>query len=135
MPELDDGVDGSGTSTAGAGLDATRPNLGAAGSAELTDELADLITATSGVLRIEPTLRGAVHAWRSGDDDEAAQHLEVTARGRMVDVSVHLAVSSDQQARLLAHRLRERLQEHLRGRGLEAGTVEISILVIEPAVS
>ena len=40
-----------------------------------------------------------------------------------------------QQARLLAHRLRERLRAHLTGRGLEPGSVEISILVIEPTTS
>ena len=100
---------------------------------ELGVALAELVLASAGVLRIEPTLRGAVHAWRSGDADEPARHLELTARGRIVDVSVHLAVAADHQARLLAHRLRERLRDHLAGRGLEPGTVEISILVIKPA--
>lgn len=99
---------------------------------ELGDTLADLVVTTVGVLRIEPTLRGAVNAWRSGDGDDPARHLELTVRGRIVDVGVHVAVAADHQARLLAHRLRERLREHLVGRGLEPGTVEISILVIEP---
>lgn len=101
---------------------------------ELGNALVDLVTASTGVLRIEPTLRGAVHAWRSGEGDDPAQHLELTVRGRIVDVGVHLAITADHQARLLAHRLRERLREHLVGRGLEPGTVEISILVIEPSV-
>ncbi len=101
----------------------------------LADALAGIVTATSGVLRIEPTLRGAVQAWRSGDGDDPAQHLQLTVRGRMVDVAVHVAVTADHQARLLAHRLRERLQVHLTDQGLVPGTVEISILVIEPALS
>lgn len=99
----------------------------------LADALGGIVTATSGVLRIEPTLRGAVQAWRSGDGDEPAQHLQLTVRGTMVDVAVHVAVAADHQARLLAHRLRERLRVHLTDRGLVPGTVEISILVIEPA--
>ena len=102
---------------------------------ELGEALADIVTQTSGVLRIEPTLRGAVQAWRSREGDDPAQHLELTVRGRIVDVGVHVAVTTDQQARLLAHRLRERLRAHLTGRGLEPGSVEISILVIEPTTS
>ena len=101
----------------------------------LADALAGIVTATSGVMRIEPTLRGAVQAWRSGDGDDPAQHLQLTVRGTMVDVAVHVAVTADQQARLLAHRLRDRLRVHLTDQGLVPGTVEISILVIEPTLS
>lgn len=129
MPELDavGGPDAAGADAVGLG------GVADVDTEELGDALADLVKTTAGVLRIEPTLRGAVNAWRSGDGDDPAQHLELTVRGRIVDVGVHLAVTADHQARLLAHRLRERLREHLVGQGLEPGTVEISILVIEPS--
>lgn len=48
-------------------------------------------------------------------------------------MAVNVAVRSDHQARLLAHRLRDRVREELTHRGLVPGDVEISVLVIEPA--
>lgn len=100
---------------------------------DLAAVLAGLVEGTPGVLRIEPTLRGAVSAWRHGDDDGPASHLHLTSRGRVVDVAVNVALRSDHQARLLAHRLRDRVREELTHRGLVSGDVEISVLVIEPA--
>lgn len=139
MPELDDAATGDAAGVDAVGsTDVARSagqsvGGGAVDTEELGDALADLVLASAGVLRIEPTLRGAVHAWRNGDGDGPAQHVELTVRGRIVDVGVHLAVAADHQARLLAHRVRERLRENLVGRGLEPGTIEISILVIEPS--
>ncbi len=103
-------------------------------SSQLAGSLAAIVASTSGVLRIEPTLRGTVTAWRRGGDDDPAQHLRVTLRNRVVDVDVSLAVAAELEARLLGHRLRDRLQDHLVGQGLVPGSIEISILLIEPTV-
>lgn len=99
--------------------------------AELRQALAETILETPGVLRIEPTLLGLAKTY-TGVGDGPGRHLHLRTRQGLADISVNVAVSSAQPARLLAHQLRALITDALVDRGLVPGAVDVGILAIEP---
>ena len=92
--------------------------------------VAETVLAEPGVLRIEPTLLGAVRALRGDQDPGGA--VQVTVRAALTDVTVHLAVRADHEARLLAHRVHAAIAEVVTTHGGVPGSIDVSILAIEP---
>jgi len=105
---------------------------GRAGTDAVRREIAQAILADPGVLRVEPTLATVVRSWSTAPDPEDLVRLTLT--GGTGDVAVHLAVQGD-EARLVAHRVREVVRELLVEHGLEPGSVEVSVLTVEPVTS
>ena len=105
---------------------------GRAGTDAVRREIAQAVLADPGVLRVEPTLATVVRSWSTAPDPEDLVRL--TPTGGSIDVAVHLAVQGD-QARLVAHRVREAVRALLVEHGLEPGSVEVSVLTVEPVTS
>ena len=105
---------------------------GRAGTDAVRREVARAVLADPGVLRVEPTLATAFRSWSTAPGPD--ELVRVTSVGGTVDVAVHLAVQGD-QARLVAHRVREAVRALLVEHGLEPGSVEVSVLTVEPVTS
>ena len=93
-------------------------------------DVAAALLAEPGVLRLEPTLATMVRAWSTAPAPE--ELVRVTTTGRTVDVAVHLAVQGE-EARLVAHRARAVVRRLVADHGHVPGSVEVSILTVEPA--
>lgn len=119
--------------TPGLRVTTRRPRTtGRAGTDVVRREVAQAILADPGVLRVEPTLATVVRSWSTAPDPEDLVRL--TPTGGAVDVAVHLAVQGD-EARLVAHRVREVVRGLLVEHGLEPGSVEVSVLTVEPVTT
>lgn len=96
----------------------------------LRERVGQLVLAHPGVLRLEPTLLGAVQGLgRAGTLDG----LRLTARGRVVDLDVNVATHADRQARASVAELQHQLRDLLVEQGYVPGTLEISVLtIVEP---
>lgn len=95
---------------------------------ELRTLVGRLVLAHPGVVRLEPTLLGAVQglAHRTSLDG-----VQLVAHGRVVDLDVNVATRSDHQARAAVVELHRQLLDLVAERGFAVGTVEISVLTIE----
>lgn len=93
-------------------------------------DLAAALLADPAVLRLEPTLSSMVRTWSTAPTPEDL--VRVVTTGGTVDVAVHLAVRGE-EARLVAHRVREVVRRLLVERGHVPGSVEVSVLTVEPA--
>lgn len=91
--------------------------------------LAAEILAAPGVLRIEPTLLGAVRSF--GRPIDPGQFLHLFEREARLEVGVHVAVDSARSARDTAHDLHTLVGDVIARHGWRAGTIEIAILTIE----
>lgn len=105
---------------------------GRAGTDAVRREVARVVLSDPGVLRVEPTLATAVRSWSTAPAPD--ELVRVTSVAGAVDVAVHLAVQGD-QARLVAHRVRESVRELLVAHGMEPGSVEVSVLTVEPVTA
>lgn len=93
-------------------------------------DVAAALLAEPGVLRLEPTLATMVRAWSTAPAPE--ELVRVTTTGGTVDVAVHLAVQGE-EARLVAHRARAVVRRLVVEHGHVPGSVEVSVLTVEPA--
>lgn len=101
----------------------------AAGPADvLRERLGERVLAHPGVLRLEPTLLGAVQGLGR---PSALDGLRLTTRGRVVDLDVNVATRSDRQARASVLELQQQLLDVVVEHGYEPGAVEISVLAVE----
>lgn len=96
---------------------------------ELRRDVAAAVLADPGVLRLEPTLATMVRAWSTTPAPDELVRLVST--GGVVDVALHLAVQGD-EARLVAHRARAVVRALLAEHGHVPGSVEVSVLTVEP---
>lgn len=96
---------------------------------ELRRDVAAAVLADPGVLRLEPTLATMVRAWSTAPAPDELVRLVST--GGVVDVALHLAVQGD-EARLVAHRARAVVRTLLAEHGHVPGSVEVSVLTVEP---
>lgn len=96
---------------------------------------------TPGVLRLEPANQGfppRLAAWQdlrhSGSQNGTYQHDGVTASISDGTVRVHLYIATDiaYTALHVAENVRQRVRESISHTGLTPGTIDISILAIEP---
>lgn len=131
MTEALDELDEAGPEAVGrSGATALEPVPdGSADPAEaLRQRLGQLVLSHPGVLRLEPTLLGAVQglARPTGLDG-----LRLTTQGRVVDLDVSLATRADRQARASVIELHRQLLDVVVEHGYVPGTVEISVLTIE----
>jgi hypothetical protein len=93
-------------------------------------DVAAALLADPGVLRLEPTLATMVRAWSTAPAPE--ELVRVTTTDGAVDVAVHLAVQGE-EARLVAHRARAVVRRLVVEHGHVPGSVEVSVLTVEPA--
>lgn len=93
-------------------------------------DVAAALLAEPGVLRLEPTLATMVRAWSTAPAPD--ELVRVTTTDGTVDVAVHLAVQGE-EARLVAHRARAVVRTLLAEHGHVPGSVEVSVLTVEPA--
>lgn len=118
----------------------TTPPVGSAPDARVTTrgsgvdlvrrDVASALLAEPGVLRLEPTLATMVRAWSTAPAPD--ELVRVTTTGGTVDVAVHLAVQGE-EARLVAHRARAVVRRLVADHGHVPGSVEVSVLTVEPA--
>lgn len=97
---------------------------------EVRSDVAAALLADPGVLRLEPTLATMVRAWSTAPVPDDL--VRVASAGGVVDVAVHLAVQGE-EARLVAHRARAVVRTLLAEHGHVPGSVEVSVLTVEPA--
>src|SRR4051812_973553 len=97
MPEVvDEQVREEGAPEVAAALDGAAPAGQEDPVETLRREVGRLVLDHPGVLRLEPTLLGAVQGLRRPSSLDGAR---LTARGRVVDLDLSLATRSDHQAR------------------------------------
>jgi hypothetical protein len=94
----------------------------------LRGRVGELVAAHPGVLRLEPTLLGAVQSLARGGGLDGVQ---LVAHGRVVDLDVNVATRADHQARATALELHRQLTALVTQHGWVPGTLEISVLRIE----
>lgn len=94
----------------------------------LREHVGRLVLAHPGVLRLEPTLLGAVHGLRRGTGLDG---VALVTHGRVVDLDVNLATRSSHQARASVLELHDQLVDLVTQHGFVPGTIEISVLAIE----
>lgn len=131
MSEALDELDGAGPETGGrSGATALEPVPdGSADPADvLRQRLGQLVLAHPGVLRLEPTLLGAVQGLGR---PTSLDGLRLTTRGGVVDLDVSVATRADRQARASVLELHQQLVDVVVEHGYVPGTVEISVLTIE----
>ncbi len=94
----------------------------------LREQVGELVVAHPGVLRLEPTLLGALHGLgqRSSLDG-----IQLDVHGRIVDLDVNVATRAGYQARASLIELRRQLAALVTTHGYVPGTLEISVLTIE----
>ena len=97
----------------------------------LRQEVARTVLGHPGVLRLEPTLLGAVRGLgrRNGDGQDG---VALVQHGRVVDLDVNLATRADHQARASVLELQAQLVELVARHGFVPGNLEISVLAVEP---
>jgi hypothetical protein len=97
----------------------------------LRQAVARTVVAHPGVLRLEPTLLGAVRGLgrRNGDGQDG---VALVMNGRVVDLDVNLATRADHQARASVIDLQRRLRDLVTSHGFVPGNLEISVLAVEP---
>lgn len=96
----------------------------------LARTLTEAVSAVPGVLRIEPTLAGAMRSLvRSGSGP--GRLVDVSARGRLVDVSVSIATGSDHQARAVAHQIRSVVLAQVAALDAEIGDLSVCVLSVD----
>lgn len=87
-----------------------------------------VVTDHPGVLRLEPTLLGAVQSLARGGSLDG---IQLVTHGRVVDLDVNVATRADHQARATAIELHRQLTALVTQQGWVPGTLEISVLRIE----
>ncbi|SEQ32005.1 hypothetical protein [Microlunatus flavus] len=97
----------------------------------LREQVGQTVLAHPGVLRLEPTLLGSVHGLRKRNGVDG---VAVATHGRVVDLDVNLATRAERQARASVLELHDQLVDLVARCGFVPGTIEISVLAIEPAV-
>jgi hypothetical protein len=97
----------------------------------LREQVASTVLGHPGVLRLEPTLLGAVRglARRSGDGVDG---VALVLHGRVADLDVNLATRADHQARASVIELQAQLRDLVTRHGFVPGSIEISVLAVEP---
>ena len=94
----------------------------------LRERAGGLVLAHPGVLRLEPTLLGAVQGLRRRTSLDG---LRLTTQGRVVDLDVNVATRADHQARASVLELHTQLLDLVAACGYVPGAIEISVLTIE----
>ncbi len=92
--------------------------------------LTETVTAVPGVLRIEPSLTGAMRALVRAQEAPRSQ-VELTVRDREVDVSVSIATSADHEARDVAHQVRDAVAGVVRAHDGEIGELAVCVLSVD----
>lgn len=98
----------------------------------LRARVGEVVTGHPGVLRLEPTLLGAVQSLARGGGLDGVQ---LVTHGRVVDLDVNVATRADHQARATAMELHRQLTALVTQHGWVPGTLEISVLRIDEPVS
>ncbi|GAB2576301.1 hypothetical protein [Microlunatus antarcticus] len=91
-------------------------------------QVAQLVVAHPGVLRMEPTLLGALHSLRQGGSLDG---IQLDVHGRVVDLDVNVSTRASHQARASVIELHRMLRELVAAHGFVPGSVEISVLAVE----
>lgn len=94
----------------------------------LRARVAQLVVAHPGVLRMEPTLHGALHSLRQGGSLDG---IQLDVHGRVVDLDVNVSTRASHQARASVIELHRILRELVTAHGFVPGGVEISVLAVE----
>ncbi len=128
---------------------ATGPeNIVVAGSAQLAELVTNAVTGTTGVVRIEPTLKNAIvkltaaaHHMLTGisrttPNDEPDRYLavdgvSVVIRNHHADISVDIVIDTSQPARTTAHHTRTNITHTIQQAGYTPGHTTITILAVE----
>lgn len=95
----------------------------------LHQHVARLVLAHPGILRLEPTLLGALGRGRRTGLDGVA----LSVHGRVVDLDVNVATRCTHQARASLIELHAQVVDLVAQHGFVPGTVEISVLAIDLA--
>lgn len=100
--------------------------------AELTDEIAAVVVATAGVVRLEPSLKSALGQLAVTSKATAAvDGVHVVSRGEVTEVSVDIATSGTLPALASAELVQQRIQDAIRQAGHQPGSVTVSVLAVE----
>lgn len=94
--------------------------------------VAEAVARVPGVLRLEPTLVGAMRSLVSSDGG-AGRYVEASARGRLVDVSVSIATGADRQARTVAHEVRVVVLAQVAALDAQIGDLSVCVLSVDVA--
>ncbi len=94
----------------------------------LRREVGRVVVGHPGVLRLEPTLLGAVRGLGQGTSLDG---IQLAVRGRVVDLDLNIATRAEHQARASALELHRRLVDLAADHGFVVGSVEISVLAVE----
>ncbi|GAA3553243.1 hypothetical protein GCM10022197_05420 [Microlunatus spumicola] len=94
----------------------------------LRSRVGQVVSDHPGVLRLEPTLLGAVQSLARGGSLDG---IQLVTHGRVVDLDVNVATRADHQARATAIELHRQLTALVTQQGWVPGTLEISVLRIE----
>ena len=124
---LDEAVPGTAERSAATTL-APVPDGHAQPTDVLRERLGERVLAHPGVLRLEPTLLGALQGL---SHPSTLDGLRLTTRGRVVDLDVSVATRADRQARASVLELQQQLVALVAEYGFVPGTVEISVLAVE----
>jgi len=93
----------------------------------LHEHVGRLVLAHPGILRLEPTLLGALGRGRRTGLDGVA----LSVHGRVVDLDVNVATRNTHQARASLIELHAQLVDLVTRHGFVPGTVEISVLAVD----
>lgn len=98
----------------------------------LHEQIGQVVVAHPGVLRLEPTLLGAL---RGFGERSSLDGIQLVLHGRVIDLDVNVATRSDHQARASVLELHHQLTTLVTAHGYVPGSLEISVLAVEePAV-
>lgn len=123
-------------------------NAALAGSAQLAERVSDAVTGTTGVTRIEPTLKNAIVKLteaqrvvtgisRTTSHDQADRYFAVDGVSVVIrddhyaDVSVDIVIDTTQPARTTAHHTRTNITHTIQQAGLTPGRTTVAILAVE----
>jgi len=102
---------------------------------DLREELAALVLAVAGVVRLEPTLPSSLHRLTTappGLDGITLHTLTGPDDTHVTEVVADVATSTTAQARRTAHAVQRAVADCLRGHGREPGPIRVNVLSIEP---
>ncbi len=106
----------------------------------LADRVSELVLATSGVLRLEPTVRSAMVGLRSAASEQwrslpaavkrSADGVIVTNVDGQVDIAIDLATQFGHPAVEVAIAVRDRVSEALIAASIAVARIDVSVLTI-----
>ena len=106
---------------------------------ELPQGAARAVLAVPAVIKLEPTLRNALHRLRTPSNrwrpqtatTAAAEGILIRRRGPVIDIHVDIAVSPAQPAHRTAAAVQHALRGYLTTQKLTPGTITVAVLTLE----